>query len=59
MVLPLLQRYSCELVEVEIGDSKELMDAYGLVIPVLENQQSRQSLRWPFQSSDIERLLQS
>lgn len=39
--------------EVDIADTPELMDRYGIQIPVLFNPVTEQALYWPFDRNDI------
>ena len=41
---------------VEISDNIELMRQYELLIPVLQNQQTKDVLYWPFTAEDILQL---
>jgi hypothetical protein len=41
------------MVEVDIADSDELMQQYGLRIPVLKNQVKDEELGWPFEPEDV------
>ena len=53
--LDLLQNLPLELtiVEVEIANSDELMQRYGLTIPVVAVSNSKQELNWPFDSNQL------
>jgi hypothetical protein len=51
---PLLLQYQYELVEVDIATSDELIELYGLRIPVLKNPHYSKELNWPFDSHEVE-----
>lgn len=42
---------------IDIAEDGELLERYGLLIPVLRSEASGQELRWPFALPDIQRLL--
>lgn len=44
---------------VEIADDAALLDRYGQQIPVLRDESDGVELHWPFDASDVERLLTS
>lgn len=45
---PLLDEYDLALREIDIADSDELLEAYGVRIPVLKSVQLEDDLGWPF-----------
>jgi hypothetical protein len=45
-----------QLQVVEISDNADLMQQYELKIPVLQNQQTKAVLNWPFTAEDILQL---
>lgn len=45
-----------QLQVVEISDNDDLMRQYELKIPVLQNQQTKAELCWPFTAEDVLRL---
>jgi hypothetical protein len=51
---PLLLQYQYELVEIDIATSDELIERYGIRIPVLQNSDYSQELNWPFDSHAVE-----
>lgn len=48
-----------DLVEVDISDSDELMERYGICIPVVAIQGQENEIGWPFDSGDFVDFLQS
>lgn len=48
MAAPMLSEFSFRLQPVEIADSEELMERYGIRIPVLKRGDNGQELGWPF-----------
>ena len=48
-----------ELREVDISESDELFDRYGLLIPVLAAEGAEAELNWPFSAADVRALLAS
>ncbi|MCY3687573.1 MAG: glutaredoxin family protein [Gammaproteobacteria bacterium] len=44
---------------VDISKSEELVERYGLTIPVLRNPRSGRELNWPFNTEQIIELLQT
>lgn len=53
---PLLSRFSYELVEIDIATSDELIEIYGIRIPVLSNPDQSLQLNWPFTPEDVEQF---
>ena len=45
------------LMRVEIADDVDLLERYGVFIPVLKAEATGQELNWPFGLDDIEHLL--
>jgi len=45
------------LTQVEIANDGELLERYGILIPVLKVEATGQELNWPFGVGDIEHLL--
>lgn len=43
--------------KIEISDNNQLMDAYGMKIPVLKRLDNHIELAWPFTQNDIEKFL--
>lgn len=41
----------------EIADDPQLMDLYGIRIPVLKRDDSKAELNWPFEAADVQRFL--
>jgi hypothetical protein len=54
---PLCEDLGLELVPVEIADSDELVDRYGIRIPVVRLEQTLAELGWPFNQYDLEEYL--
>ena len=50
---PILALLDYELEKVEIADSDELMDRYGIRIPVMRCEGSDQELGWPFDQDQL------
>jgi len=44
---------------IEITDSEELVEQYGVRIPVLRHSESNQELNWPFNPEQLARFLQA
>ena len=42
---------------IEIAEQAELLERYGLLIPVLRAETSGRELNWPFTSDDVRQLL--
>lgn len=53
---PLLLQYRYELVEVDIATNDELIERYGVRIPVLSTVDSSDELNWPFDAVAVETL---
>jgi hypothetical protein len=53
---PLLSQFSYELVEIDIASSDELIEHYGIRIPVLSNLDQSRELNWPFTSAEVEQF---
>ncbi|MCZ6829649.1 MAG: glutaredoxin family protein [Gammaproteobacteria bacterium] len=56
LLQPWLQR-GWSLREVDISESEELFQRYGLIIPVLRQEGSGRELHWPFDRDSIARFL--
>lgn len=54
---PVLSSTGWGLKEVDIADSDELMERYGVRIPVLARGDSDTELDWPFDGAQLERWL--
>jgi hypothetical protein len=54
---PILDKKGWALSLVEIADSPELLDKYGVRIPVLARVDSHDEIAWPFDIAEIELLL--
>lgn len=57
VIEPWLQPYALELEAIEIADSDELLERYGIRIPVVRLENSQQDLGWPFDSASLRRYL--
>ncbi|HSC67969.1 MAG TPA: glutaredoxin family protein [Cellvibrio sp.] len=57
IVSPLLNNYSLLLKEIDIAESDELIERYGVRIPVLKSPQHLEELGWPFDSTQAESFL--
>ena len=57
MVVPIAKAYDFQVREIEISDSNDLIQKYGVVIPVLEWPEANKSLHWPFSAEDVQELL--
>jgi hypothetical protein len=53
LVEPLLGDYSFQLKAVDIADSDELMERYGIRIPVLRRPDIDKELGWPFDQQQL------
>ena len=53
---PLLLQYHYELVEVDIATNDELIERYGIRIPVLSTVDNSDELNWPFDAAAVEKL---
>lgn len=51
IVAPLLNNYALHLEEVDIAESDELIERYGIRIPVLKSPRHLEELGWPFDSA--------
>lgn len=57
LLSPFLSLGQVLLEEVDIADSDELMELYGLSIPVLKRQDSAEELAWPFDQNQVQTFL--
>jgi hypothetical protein len=57
IVSPLLSNYSLYLEEIDIAESDELIERYGVRIPVLKFPQHIDELGWPFDSAQADNFL--
>ena len=42
---------------IDIADHPDLLERYGILIPVLRNERSGEEIRWPFDASAVATLL--
>jgi hypothetical protein len=54
---PIVEKYGLTLSEIEIADSDELIELYGVRIPVIKLKNSEADLGWPFDQSTAENYL--
>ena len=47
-----------DFVKIDIADSDALLERYGVLIPVLREENSGRELRWPFSAEDVRQFLQ-
>jgi thiol-disulfide isomerase/thioredoxin len=57
IVSPLLNNYSLRLEEIDIAESDELIERYGVRIPVLKSPLHIDELGWPFDSVQADNFL--
>lgn len=57
IVSPLLNNYSLRLEEIDIAESDELIERYGVRIPVLKSPHHIDELGWPFDSAQVNNFL--
>lgn len=57
MLWPLLETYSLRLREVDIAESDELLERYGVRIPVLKFSEGEEELGWPFDTTQLQFFL--
>jgi len=57
IVSPLLNHYSLHLEEIDIAESDELIERYGVRIPVLKSLHHIEELGWPFDSKQADDFL--
>ena len=57
IVSPLLNNYSLQLEEIDIAESDELIERYGVRIPVLKSPHHIDELGWPFDSAQAASFL--
>ncbi|MEN0037506.1 MAG: glutaredoxin family protein [Cellvibrio sp.] len=57
IVSPLLNDYSLQLEEIDIAESDELIERYGVRIPVLKSPHHIDELGWPFDSTQAAAFL--
>jgi len=53
IVSPLLSHYSLHLEEIDIVESDELIERYGVRIPVLKSPLHIEDLGWPFDAGQV------
>lgn len=57
MLWPLLESYSLRLSEIDIVESEELLERYGVRIPVLKFSEGEEELGWPFDTAQLRLFL--
>lgn len=50
---PLIAQYQFQLLEIDIATSDELIEQYGIRIPVLAADNRLDELNWPFKAEDV------
>lgn len=58
IVSPLLNNYSLYLEEIDIAESDELIERYGVRIPVLKSPRHIDELGWPFDTQQAANFLE-
>lgn len=53
LIFPFLKPLGIELVECDIANNDQLIDEYGVRIPVLKLENAAQDLSWPFTEEDF------
>lgn len=56
---PVLEHFSYRLIEVEIADDDDLVEAYGIRIPVFKRADVAADLGWPFDQQQLADYLQA
>ena len=59
VIEPWLQPYGLELASIEIADSDDLLERYGVRIPVVRLEGAAQDLGWPFDGDALRHYLDS
>lgn len=57
IISPLLNHYALRLEEIDIAESDELIERYGVRIPVLKSPRHIDELGWPFDSAQASNFL--
>lgn len=57
VIFPLLNNYSLSLQEIDIAESDDLIERYGVRIPVLKSPRHLDELGWPFDSQQAANFL--
>lgn len=57
IISPLLDHYALYLEEIDIAESDELIERYGVRIPVLKFPDRADDLGWPFDATQIQSFL--
>lgn len=57
MLWPLLESYPLRLSEIDIVESEELLERYGVRIPVLKFSEGEEELGWPFDTAQLRLFL--
>ena len=57
IISPLLSHYALRLEEIDIAESDELIERYGVRIPVLKSPHHIEELGWPFDSAQASSFL--
>lgn len=57
LLWPRLEAWGLNLEEVDIADSEELVELYGVRIPVIRLSHSEEELAWPFNAVELELFL--
>ena len=56
LLAPLITQLPLRLEEIDIAESDELIERYGIRIPVLQHPDFLQELNWPFDSEEVEQF---
>ena len=57
LVLPLIDPNAYQLIKVEIAESDELVERYGIRIPIIAFEGERGEIGWPFDALQFEKFL--
>lgn len=59
VINPMLGEFDLSLQQQEISDCDDLMDRYGVRIPVVRLESAELDLGWPFDAQDFERYIEA
>ncbi len=58
LIFPLLDNSHFVFEEIDIADNDQLMERYGVTIPVLGSPRLKEELSWPFSSDEVAAFLE-
>ena len=59
LLTKLKEHYNIHWISIEISDDNDLIEKYGIRIPVIQRRDNQSELNWPFSEEDIVMLIKA